>query len=149
MAWCCAIDCGTNYSLVKGEKGHMKLTSKNVDMVMTDCLAEDLPEDQRQIVEGIINNYAFDPAKIEKNKENIQSMLAELPDQFKQTGGGGWSFLNLCMTKDDVQWTGQHWQQEKLVCLGIAAGLASWLMKEFANVMPGGMPYVQIKDGEN
>lgn len=123
-----------------------KLTTHAVDEMLAQCIAEDAPEERQIIVEGIINSYAFDREKIEAHRNGIRDMLAELPAEFKKSGGGGWSFLNACMRADGQQWTGLHQQQERLFALGIAAGLASWLMpREMWDVLPGGMPYVQVE----
>jgi hypothetical protein len=72
-------------------------------------------------------------------------MLSDLPDEFQASGGGGWSFLNACMTKTGEQWTGMHPTMDKLFMLGIAAGKARWLMpRDMWSVLPGGMPYVSV-----
>ena len=60
------------------------------------------------IVKGIIHKFAFDPKKLKEYKEEIIKFLSELPTKFRKSGGGGWSFLNACNTKDGEQWTGLH-----------------------------------------
>lgn len=117
----------------------MKLTSDAVEELTKECQGEDLP------VDGLVHRFLFDKAKIEQNKPKIMELLADLPDNFRTTGGGGWSFLNGCQDRNGDQWTGLHLQVEKLVCLGIAAGAADWLMKELAPAMPGGMPYFCVR----
>jgi len=60
--------------------------------------------------------------------------------------GGGWSFLNLCSTKDEKQWTGLHERMEQLICLGMAIGKVSYCCpREMWPSLLGGMPYVRIK----
>lgn len=96
-------------------------------------------------VAGIVLEFDFDPAKIEAHKEQIRGMLEELPDEFRADRGGGWSFLNACQDRRGEQWTGFHMVMDELVCLGIAAGLADWLMKDMAAALPGGLPYFVVK----
>lgn len=136
----------------------MELTAENVHEVTRSCLPDDgaitrekamaikngEPSDSFVVVEGIVTTMVFDKEKIEKRKEDIRSMLSELPETFREDKGGGWSFLNACMRQDGVQWS-EHRDMESLFCLGIAAGLANWLMpKDLWAAMPGGMPYVAI-----
>lgn len=94
------------------------------------------------IVDGLVRKFGFHPARVAAEKPAIDSLLAELPDNFKLNGGGGWSFLNGCMDRDGQQW-GEQRDVEALVCLGIGAGSASWVMKDMANVLPGGVPYFE------
>lgn len=123
-----------------------KLTSQAVQAMMLVCLfAEDEPTDRAIIVKGILHDYGFHPDRIAKNADAIGELLAELPDEFQRTKGGGWTFLNACMDKHDHQWTGEHLMQERLICLGIAAGKAKWLMpRDLWDKLPGGMPYVSV-----
>lgn len=95
------------------------------------------------IVDGIVNKFGFDPVKIAAQKSKIDALLLELPDNFQVDKGGGWSFLNACEDRHGRLW-GQHPTMEALICMGIAAGSAEWLMKEYAAQMPGGVPYVQV-----
>lgn len=124
----------------------MKLTSQVVDDMMLKCLFGDSEQVEKPImVEGIARNFGFHPARIAEHRDEIKAMLAELPDAFQATKGGGWSFLNACLDRHDVQWTGLHMIMESLFCLGIAAGLARWtLPRHLWHVFPGGMPYVTL-----
>lgn len=124
----------------------MSLTSQAVDDMMIKCLfGESEPMDDAIMVQGIVNNYTFHPARIAENADAISEILSDLPDEFQSTKGGGWSFLNACMDRKGEQWTGLHQQQERLFVLGIAAGKARWLMpREMWSVLPGGMPYVAV-----
>jgi len=140
----------------------MELTSENLQGVTKDCMPEEgeITSAQAQdildgkvesdkfvvLIKGIVSTFAFVKEKITKHEEDIRSMLSELPENFRQDKGGGWTFLNACNRADGVQWTGLHRDMEALFCLGIAAGLAEWTMpREMWEVMPGGMPYVAIK----
>jgi len=139
----------------------MELTQKNVDEVVKDCMpkdgeitaaqAQDILDGKTQsdkfiLVKGIVSTFAFVREKIEKHKEDIRSMLSELPENFRKDKGGGWTFLNACNRADGVQWTGFHRDMEALFCVGIAADLVEWTApREMWEVMPGGVPYVAIK----
>lgn len=114
------------------------LTAEAVDKLFDECVGDDLAGD------GLVHKCTFSEEKIEANKAKIAELLGDLPDQFHAKKGGGWSFLNACNDKRGDQWTGLHMTMEKLVCLGIAAGLAKWLMKDMADVMPGGVPYFVV-----
>lgn len=76
-------------------------------------------------------------------KTQIDALLRALPDNFLLEKGGGWSFLNGCVDRDGILW-GEQSNVEALVCLGIGVGSASWVMKEFASSLPGGVPYFEI-----
>lgn len=121
----------------------MQLTSKNVNDLFEEATMNlgMLPA----TVEGVLHKALLN---VEGMEIKIAHMLDQLPDEFKTTGGGGWSFLQACMTVDGDQWTGLHMDMEKLVMLGIAAGKVKWSMpKEFWPSLPGGMPYFVIDTG--
>lgn len=96
-------------------------------------------------VEGIISNYGFHPERISQSKKTIVDMLSNFSDDFYTDGGGGMSFLNFCMTKDDHQWA-EHRTMEMLVVLGIAIDKVKYaLPRDMWGVFPGGMPYIIIE----
>ena len=121
------------------------LTAKNVETIFMDCLFRDDEDTSKAvIVEGILNQFGFHPDRLESHKQAIAEMLAELPDEFQSDKGGGWSFLNACMTKAGEQW-GEHQNMEQLFTLGIATKKANWLMpRKMWKALPGGMPYVVV-----
>src|SRR6266478_1898966 len=121
----------------------IKLTSETVHKLMLVCLAND--DSQETItIDGLVNSYLLDKAKIASRSEQIRDLLDQLQDPFQASKGGGWSFLNACNDRDGHLWTGEHRIMEALICLGIAANRAKWLMKEMAHIMPGGVPYVVV-----
>ena len=124
-----------------------KLTSENVSNMMKQVLSsENNPFPKAKLVHGIVNDYMLDTRGYEKE---IWEMLAELPENFKKTGGGGWSFLQACVRYDESQWTGMHLIVEHLVVLGIASNQAEYLFpKEMWNVLPGSVPYFVIFKNE-
>lgn len=96
-------------------------------------------------VEGIVANFGFHPNRVKDIEARVIEMLEQLPDDFKKSGGGGMSFLNMCKDKNGRQWTGLHKTMELLVCLGIAIGKVSYtLPREDWKLLPGGMPYIVI-----
>lgn len=93
-------------------------------------------------VEGIVHTFAFNAERLEQEREHITSLLAELPEEFKE----GYTFLNLCTNKDGVLWTGDHMVCEELVAMAIGLDLMSFcLPREMWSCLPGGMPYVIVK----
>lgn len=97
--------------------------------------------------EGITKKIGFHPERLEAARDKVKAMLDELADDFKASGGGGMSFLNMCMDRNDNQWTGFHAIQEELCLMGIALGLVEWqLPREMWAVLPGGVPYLMYKD---
>lgn len=121
------------------------LTAENVETVFRDCLFRDGEDTaQAQIVEGVVSKFGFHPDRLAAHKTEIAEMLDGLPDEFKMAKGGGWSFLNACMTKRGDQW-GEHRNIEQLLALGIASDQAKMLMpREMWKVLPGGMPYFAV-----
>lgn len=123
----------------------MELTSQNVEETFIDCLCETQESLDGIIIEGIVAKYKFDTDKLEIHKTDIETMLAELPTEFRKDGGGGWSFVNACVDKNGNQWTDLHQRMEQLFCLGIAIGkVQCTLPREMWEMLPGGMPYYAI-----
>lgn len=126
----------------------MKLSTENLENVIIKCLFNE-GEDTSIAVrgEGVHIKIGFHPERIKQQRENIKSMLLDLPEQFMATKGGGYTFLNACDNKEGVQWTGMHSEVDKLVALGQAADLVYFTMpREMWDVLPGGMPYFTVKD---
>jgi len=116
------------------------LTAERVENLFGECLAH-----EGVAVEGIMCTTRFSPDAIGAHRAEITAMLAELPDEFRRSGGGGWTFLNACLDRHGVQWTGLHRVMEQLFMLGLAAGLVSELMpRDMWRVLPGGMPYYVV-----
>lgn len=124
------------------------LSAVNVENVFTACLAENPNAHNAVTVEGIMHTASFDRAKLADSHGRIAGMLDQLPSEFKahdRGGGGGWSFLNACMDRDNNQWTGLHLTMEKLFLLGFATDQAQWcLPREMWDALPGSMPYVVV-----
>lgn len=123
-----------------------KLNPGRVEKIFLDCLFKDGEDTSKHIaVRGITLNVGFHPERLESYKSAIEKMLTELPNEFQQSGGGGWSFLNACSDKDGNQWTGLHQAMEQLVVLGIGIGKVKFqLPREMWKAFPGGMSYFVI-----
>jgi len=124
-----------------------KLNSGKVAEVFMDCLFKDGEDTSNHVkAEGIMTNVGFHPERLEGHKVEIEEMLGELPDEFKKSMGGGWTFLNACNDKNGNLWTGEHRVMEQLILLGIAIGKASFqLPREVWSALPGGMPYLVVE----
>ena len=124
----------------------MQLTAQQVEKVFYSCLfKDDEPQERAVVVNGIVNTYGFHPDRLEQNRTVISDLLAELPDQFKEASGGGYSFLGACKDKNGRQWTGLHRTMEMLFTLGLGLGLVKCLMpREMWDILPGGMPYYAV-----
>ena len=123
----------------------MKLTCKNVNETVAECLFRQ-GEDTSQAVyaEGVLVKFGFHPERLLLRSKDIGLMLSDLPENFRSDKGGGWSFLNACMTQDGEQW-GEHRDIDALLALGIATNQASILMpRELWPALPGGMPYFSV-----
>lgn len=93
-------------------------------------------------VEGLTTMFGLHPERLEEKRELVTAILAELPEKFKE----GWTFLNMCVTKDGTQWTGMHRTCEQLVVMAIGLGLMEYTFpREMWQFLPGGVPYLTIK----
>ena len=121
----------------------MQLTPDAVDAVFNACQSDDGDVE----VDAIVATVKFDGAKLADYGESIVGLLMELPDEYRESVGGGWSFLNACMDRHGNQWTGLHMEMGKLFALGQGAGLVSCLVpRELWSALPGGVPYYMVKD---
>ncbi len=116
-----------------------------VKEIFMDSLFRDGENTDKHVkAEGIMCTVGFHPERIESHRAEVESMLSQLPDDFKTSGGGGMSFLNACMDKEGNHWA-EHPTMEKLFQLGIALGKVKYcLPREMWSAFPGGMPYVSI-----
>ena len=120
----------------------MELTADNVHNVFINCLAKEVEGKDVIVIKGVINNFAISKFWVDEEKENIKAMLLQLDDNFMNDGG--WTFLNMPMRADGVQWGEQRNAQELLV-LGMACELATIQMpREMWAMFPGGVPYIQV-----
>jgi len=102
------------------------LNSDRVNEVFMDCLFRDGEKtDNHVLVKAVMASYGFHPKRLEQHRQDVREMLAELPDQFKQSKGKGWSFLNACEDKHGHLWSGLHAVVDQLFALGMALKLVS------------------------
>ena len=137
----------------------MELSCENIKSIILHALPGSLTDAQKELAltgqdiqgfvraEGVLGRFLFDKAKLEEKRADVVSMLKELPKPFRKDEGGGWSFLNACITQDGEQW-GEHRNIDELICLGIALGVVEFqLPREAWKALPGGMPYFSVNVG--
>ena len=122
------------------------LDPHRVNQIFYDCLyRNDEDTSGAVMVEGIVANYGFHPERLESHREEMIALLEQLPDGFRESGGGGMSFFDSYLDRDGNQWTGLHQIMEQLMVLGVALNLASYMLpKDMWKALPGGMPYFSI-----
>lgn len=126
-----------------------KLNSTTVNNIFLDCLFRQGEDHTNHIrVTGIASDFGFHPERLESHRQEVVELLDELPDQFHEKTGGGWTFLNGCVDKDGDLW-GQHLSVEQLFCLGVGLGIVKeCLPVEMRITLPGGVPYYMILSKE-
>lgn len=126
------------------------LTADAVSAAFRDCLfkpneiANGAPVDASKVVkvDGVTNSFGLHRDRLEAHRSDVAGWIGDLPAEFLRSGGG-WSFLNLCQTRDGDQWTGMQSAAQELCVLAIGLGLAQWLLpREMWPALPGGVPYV-------
>lgn len=121
------------------------LNADRIEVVYIDCLYGKDPDGSEVIADGILSRTAFRKEKLGEYRAEIEAALAELPESFHQSGGGGMSFLSARDDKHGNQWTGLHQRMDQLFQLGMAIGrVKCCLPREIWKVLPGGMPYYVI-----
>lgn len=125
------------------------LSAEAVRKVVTAALfTEDEMEggqpDHYVVGKGIMRSFAFHPKRLHEQRMAVAAMLRELPEGFRETKGGGWSFLNFCEDCQGRIWTGEHRVCDDLIAIGSALGLVRILDMIPAHMLPGGVPYVTI-----
>lgn len=128
------------------KKYKFDLNRENVIGIYDDCLSAKGELNLQTIaVEGITVTANFSSEKIKKHEQDIMEMLSQLPDEFMVNKGGGWSFLNACLTNTGEMWTYEHSVMEKLFLLGMGINKVKCaLPREFWGCFPGKMPYYII-----
>lgn len=122
------------------------LTSPEVSRVFDDCIDNE-DGDVEVSADVSIMRLAFRAEKIALHKQEIAAMLMDLPLEYRQSAGGGWSFLNACNDRYGTQWTGMQSQMACLFALGLAAGLVTCLIpRDMWGALPGSMPYYMVND---
>lgn len=131
-----------------------KLSADRVQALVLECLFRDeelengKPKNMEDVVEGagVLRRLGFNKSRVEQHREEIKAMLMELPDEFMASKGGGMTFLNMCTDKHGNHWA-EHNTMDALICLGMAIDMVAFpLPREVWSVLPGGVPYVMVKD---
>jgi hypothetical protein len=117
-----------------------------IDSLFTDEeIVDGIPTSAPIKVEGITQSVGFHRERLASHKEEVRNILKELPLEFQPEGGGGSSFLNMCLDKEGHQW-GEHYDMQQLCLLAIGLDLRYFPMsKEMWHILPGGVPYFCIK----
>lgn len=123
----------------------MELTIANVQAVLDACRFKRGEDPGTQVkAEGAMKSYLFNQDRLKNHQEDIENMLGQLPETFKQDSGGGWHFMYATKRADHVKW-GSLQAVDRLLCLGIAIGKARTLMpRDMWHVFPGGLPYFVV-----
>jgi len=104
------------------------------------------PPKDATIVYGLVRNFAFHTGRLESNRDEVKSLLLNLPSPFMQSVGGGFTFLNMPSDKKGNLWGEQH-TAESLLVLGLGLGLAKYCApRSMWNILPGGVPYIVVMD---
>jgi hypothetical protein len=125
------------------------LTADAVNAIFLDCLFTEEetaggPPAGMVLVEGVVNRYGLHPVRLESHRAEVTELLNELPEEFQEAKGGGWSFLQACVTQRGDQW-GEHVHIEQLFVMAMGLGLGRWVMpRSMWRAFPGSMPYFVI-----
>ncbi len=121
------------------------LTPAAVSSLMIACLSDEGAPGWR--IEAIEGSYDFSLEAVQDNVPAIQRLLAELPDEFRDTNekAGAWSFLNAVDDRHGNRWAPDHLHVEALIALGLAVNLVEWTRprEDWPN-LPGGFPFVTV-----
>lgn len=124
------------------------LEANKVQELFDKCAMKDI-DPESVLIKAAVGVASMLPSKLKEHKEEIRELLMELPEQFRASSGGGWSFLNACMDKNGRQW-GEHNHIDMLLVLGLGIGLVEFcLPRDMWECLPGGVPYFVIKDKDD
>ena len=136
------------------------LTATRVKALMLACLYDDSDIENGALkstappvvkVHSVQMQVGFNSVKLAAATESIKATLKELApdfhsDRYVKKGGGGMTFLNMCVSADGDQW-GEHRNCDELVALGLAVGCVEFpLERALWTSLPGGMPYIATTD---
>ena len=126
------------------------INPERIHEIFNDCLfKEDENHSEHLPAEGLTISVGLHPERTENHASEVYEILMNLPSEFQEKTGGGWSFLYMCMDKDGNHCMEQSTAQE-LLLLGIATGWMSILMpRAIWSIFPGGVPYVMVNAQRN
>lgn len=122
-----------------------RLTAENVERIFIACLGSHMDCGKDMVkVRGITFSVLLKKDALAQHTDEIVATLEELPPQFHEHHGGGYTFLSGHLTRDDRQW-GEHTHVEQLIVLGIGIGRVKFpLPRNMWDTLPGGMPYFMV-----
>jgi hypothetical protein len=125
----------------------MELTAQNVNQLFLYLLFNDGEDTTSAVIaHGCVHNIGFHPGRLSEKRADILDMLSQLPIEFQKSGGGGYTFLNACLTANGDQW-GDQQVADQLLVMGIASRYAAILLpRELWSSLPGGVPYFVVFD---
>ena len=128
----------------------MDLNSENVAKLFSSCLFDDEYTGENQPSKeywaeggGVVRQFVFDIRKIKNHKEDIKSLLDQLPNSFKDNMIGD-SFIMMPFTKNGYQW-GEQRNAEQLMTLGVASGYLQVSPRKVW-MCTHGVPYIRYYD---
>lgn len=123
----------------------MLISAERIHEIFHDCLfREGEPHEVFLPARGLTMNVGLHPQRTESYADEIHSILLNLPDEFQEKSGGGYTFMNMVLDKDGNHCMEQMTAQE-LLMLGLATGWACTPMpRELWAVLPGGVPYIMV-----
>lgn len=126
--------------------------AERVKNTFYDCMFKTAEEANEHVEKGTIVTskgmrviVAFHPERLKGHEEGILALMNEVVhDKFYRDGGGGMSFLDLCVDKNGNQWTDLHQTMDQFFQLAQAIGHAGFCTQDpgLISLMPGGMPFV-------
>lgn len=91
-----------------------------------------------------MNIFAFSATRLEARKDDIKSMLSQLPEGFFVDSGGGMTLMNAVVTRQGVLW-GEQSMADHLFALGSALGLCKYCFpRALWSSLPDGLPYFVV-----
>lgn len=100
------------------------LDSSEVHRIFTACCVKHGENVQRPCdVQGIKMQCRFNPHRLAQHKESIAALLQGLADGFKTSVGGSAPYAEFGITSGGHPWTHDERAKERLLLLGLGAGL--------------------------
>lgn len=125
------------------------IDSTRVTEIFMNCLLKKNEVDNKNeptvktvFVEGITISVYFSKERIESNKKEIEDIVDNLEEVFYK----GYSFLRMCLDKNNNQWTSTHKVQQELLLLALGVDKMRYCMpREDWDIFPHSIPYIISK----
>lgn len=124
------------------------INAKKVEEIFINCLFKDEEiKDSEHIKSMGIHAYVgFNPERLNLHKQTIIEFLEELPDKYRESCDGGWTFLESYIDKHGNSWTDNQKRMDQLFMLGQAIGKIKYSDRKVWKALPGNMPYITYLD---